>query len=43
MKFLVNIKNWVLEVIELPNNTNSKKFVYGKNKFRNCGKLKLKK
>lgn len=42
MKFLVNIKNWVLEVIELPNNTNSKKFVYGKNKFRNCGKLKLK-
>ena len=42
MKFLVNIKNWILEVIELPNNTSCKKFVYGKNKFKNCGKLKLK-
>ena len=42
MKFLVNIKEWVLEVVELPNNTSSKKFVYGKNKFKNCGKLKLK-
>lgn len=41
LKLLVNIKNWVLEVIELPSNTNDKKFVYGKNKFRNHGKLKL--
>lgn len=43
LKLLVNIKNWVLEVIELPTNTNEKKFVYGKNRFRNCGKLKLSK
>lgn len=41
LKFLVNIKNWVLEVIELPSNTNDKKFSYGNNKFINCGKLKL--
>lgn len=40
LKLLVNIKNWTLEVIELPNNTNEKKFVYGKNKFINCGELK---
>lgn len=42
LKLLVNIKDWTLEVIELPNNTNEKKFVYGKNKFINCGKLKMK-
>lgn len=41
LKFLVNIKNWILEVIELPSNTNDKKFSYGNNKFINCGKLKL--
>ena len=41
LKLLVNIKNYVMEVIELPSNTNDKKFVYGQNKFRNCGKLKL--
>lgn len=41
LKFLVNIKNYVMEVIELPSNTSDKKFIYGKNKFRNCGKLKL--
>lgn len=41
LKLLVNIKNYVLEVIELPSNTNDKKFIYGQNKFRNCGKLKL--
>ena len=35
------IKNYTLEVIELPFNTNEKKFVYGKNKFVNCGKVKL--
>lgn len=42
LKLLVNVKNWTLEVIELPNNTNERKFVYGKNKFINCGKLKMK-
>ena len=39
LKLLVNIKNYVLEVIELPNDTNEKKFTYGKNKFINCGKF----
>ena len=34
-------ENYIMEVIELPSNTNDKKFVYGQNKFRNCGKLKL--
>lgn len=43
LKLLVNIKNYIMEVIELPSNTNGKKFVYGQNKFRNCGKLKLSK
>lgn len=42
MKYLVNIKEWTLTVVELPESTNNKKFVYGKNLFRNCGKLKLK-
>lgn len=41
LKFLVNIKDWVLEVIELPSNTNDKKFCYKKNQFINCGRLKL--
>lgn len=41
LKLLINIKDWVLEAIELPNNTNDKKFSYGSNKFINCGKLKL--
>ncbi len=41
LKLLVNIKNYVLEVIELPSNINNKKFAYKKNKFINCGKLKL--
>ena len=41
LKLLVNIKNYTLEVIELPFNTNEKKFVYGRNKFVNCGKVKL--
>ena len=39
LKLLVNIKDYVLNVIELPSNTNDKKFIYGKNKFINCGKL----
>ena len=42
LKLLVNIKNYVLEVIELPSTINDKKFLIGKNKFINCGKLKLK-
>ncbi|MGN1342397.1 MAG: helix-turn-helix domain-containing protein [Bacilli bacterium] len=40
LKLLVNIKNWVLEVSELPINTNVKKFTTKGNKFINCGKLK---
>ncbi len=43
LKLLVNIKNYVLEVIELPINTNDKKFTVGKNKFINCGKLNINK
>ena len=39
LKFLVNIKNYILEVIELPPNINDKKFIYGSNKFINMGKL----
>ncbi len=42
IKFLVNIKNYVLEIIELPSDTNDKKITYNKNIFRNCGKLNLK-
>lgn len=42
-KFLVNIKNWVLEISELPLEINDKKFVFGKNKFVNCGRLVFKK
>ena len=43
LKFLVNIHDYILEVIELPENTNDKKFVYGKNKFKQFKKLELKK
>lgn len=42
LKFLVNIKDWILEVIELPTNTNFKKISYGNNWFINCGKLNFK-
>lgn len=42
LKLLVNIKNYIMEVIELPSNTNDRKFVYGKNKFINCGKINVK-
>ncbi|MBE6160368.1 MAG: hypothetical protein E7157_04925 [Lactobacillales bacterium] len=42
LKLLVNIKNYTLEVIELPSNTNDKKFVYGQNKFKNYGEFKIK-
>lgn len=30
---LVNIKDWILEVQELPSNVNEKKFSFGNNKF----------
>ena len=43
LKLLVNIKDYELKVILLPSNTNIKKFIYNKNVFRNCGKLKLSK
>ena len=33
LKMLINIKDWVLEVQELPSNLNEKKFSVGKNKF----------
>ena len=39
LKLLVNIHDYILEVIELPENTNDKKFVYGKNKFKQLKKL----
>jgi len=39
LKLLVNINDYILEVIELPENTNDKKFVYGKNKFKKTIKL----
>lgn len=41
LKFLVNIKNYVLEIIELPNNISDKKIIYNRNIFRNCGRLNL--
>ena len=34
LKLLVNIHDYILEVIELPEKTNDKKFIYGKNKFK---------
>ena len=41
LKLLVNIHDYILEVIELPENTNVKNFVYGKNKFKQFKKLEL--
>lgn len=41
LKMLVNIKEWTLRVYELPSDTNIKKFVYGKNKFKMCCKVNL--
>lgn len=41
LKMLVNIKDWILRVYELPSDTNVKKFVYGKNKFKMCCKVNL--
>lgn len=41
MKFLVNIKNWVMEVVELPYDTNDSKFIYKENRFKTCGRIEL--
>ena len=43
LKFLVNIKDWTLKVVELPSDINDKKFIYEDNKFINVGKINLKK
>ena len=40
LKLLVNIHDYILEVIELPENTNDKKFTYGKNNFKQFNKIK---
>lgn len=42
LRLLVNIKNWILTVVELPTNINDKKFIYENNKFTNVGKIKIK-
>ena len=41
LKLLVNIDDYVMEVIELPTNTNDKKFVYGKNQYKLFKKIKI--
>jgi hypothetical protein len=41
LKLLVNIHDYILEVIELPENTNDKKFTYGKNVFKQFKKIEL--
>ena len=43
LKMLVNIKDWTLKIYELPSDTNIKKFIYGKNKFKMCCKVNLEK
>ena len=42
LKLLINIKNWTMEVIELPEDTSKKKITYKDMYFINCGKLKYK-
>lgn len=39
LKLLVNIRDYVLEAIELPENTNDKDFTYGKNSFKLSSKI----
>lgn len=41
LKLLVNISDSTLEAIELPTNTDDKKFIYEKNKFKVLSRLKL--
>lgn len=38
-KFLVNIKDWVMEVVELPYDISDSKFEYNDNIFRVCNKV----
>ena len=40
LKLLVNVHDYILEVIELPEKTNDKKFTYGKNSFKLFNKIK---
>ncbi len=40
MSFLINIKDWTLEVMELTYNTNEKKISYRKNNYVNRSKLR---
>ncbi len=42
LKLLINIKNWILTVVELPSEINDKKFIYKNNKFTNVGKINIK-
>lgn len=42
LKLLVNIKDWILEVTELPSNINEKKFVIDKNQYKKHNELILK-
>lgn len=42
VKLLVHIKDWVLEVVELPIDINEKKFTYQQNRFHRCGILHFK-
>lgn len=41
LKLLVNIKDWILKVVELPSDINEKRFFYENNEFINVGKIKL--
>lgn len=41
LKMLVNIKDWILRVYKLPSDTNTKKFAFGKNKYKMCCKVNL--
>ena len=41
LKLLININDYYLEAIELPENTNEKKFVVGKNVYKKFKKLSL--
>lgn len=39
IKLLVNIKDWILEVVELPSDTNDKRFFYKDNEFIKAGRI----
>ena len=40
LKLLLHIHDYILEVIELPESTNDKKFIYGNNKFKMFKKIR---